>query len=240
MNTKEKSNINFYSKEYYEGSKKRGSKHPLNSYMRDLVLHHTTNHRRLLEIGCAKGEFIKVIRKDFHEIVGIDVSNYAIDVSKNVLPNGITFQWNIERGIDAPFFEEPFDVIVSIATFEHLHRPNEALKYVKNLLASDGLFFLLVPNPNSFKLKLARLFDKNNKYYFFDDPTHFSFFSRSAWEKMLEIAGFKILHSLGRPFIFPKYKFLLPIYNHNYYNTGIFYKSGPEMVFICEKYNFSE
>jgi len=237
MNMKKKLKITAYSKEYYEGRKKRGSKHPINIYIRDLVLYHTSNHGRgrLLEIGCAKGEFLKVIRNDFREVIGIDVSEYAIDVSKQALGKEVTFQWNIETGIDAPFFKNIFDVVVSVATFEHFHRPDKVLKYTKSLLTNNGYFFLLVPNPNSLKLKMARLFDRKNKYYFFDDPTHYSFFSRSTWEKVLEKSGFRILHSLGRPFIFPKTKFLLNLYNHGYYNTGILYETGPEMVFICEK-----
>ena len=223
-----------YKEKYYEGIKKRGGKNIANIYFRNFILKHTPIRNRLLEIGCAKGEFLRLVEDKFLEVIALDISQYSVEKSKNVLKKAITFQHDIERGINSPFLRKPFDIIVSMHTFEHLYKPHVVLGYIRSLLAESGIFFMLVPNPKALKLRLIKIFDKKNRFNIFDDPTHYSFHDRATWTKLLNQAGFYV-ESYGRPFFYLKRKFLIPLYGDSYYNTGSLCETGPELVFVCRK-----
>ena len=92
-----------YSRSYFEGWKKRGNRNVANIYFRNFVLQQVESRNKLLEIGCAKGEFLKLIEKEFYEVIGLDVSQYAINKSKSRLRKAKTFTWDIEKGINTHF-----------------------------------------------------------------------------------------------------------------------------------------
>jgi len=223
-----------YNEQYFEGKTKRGNKNVANILFRNFVLKHTNSRNRLLEIGSAKGEFLKLVEEDFAEVVGIDISQYAINKSKCALKKAKTFLWDIEKGLDAPFIESSFDVIVSMHTFEHFHKPCQVLHNVRSLLLEHGTLFILVPNPKALKLRVAKIFDGKNRFHVLHDPTHYSFHDRNTWTNLIRQAGFNV-QFYGRPFYYLKKKFLMPLYGDSYYENKFLHETGPELVFVCRK-----
>lgn len=224
----------FYDQQYFEGATKRGGRNIANDFFRKFLLNHCPGRQSLLEIGCAKGEFLNLLEADFRILVGIDISEYAIEKSRGRLKKAKTYKWDMESGSAMPFDAEPFDVICSMHTFEHFYSPKLVLRTLTPLLKSDGVLIILVPNPNALKLKLVRLIDPKNRYYIFDDETHYSMHDRNTWSRIINEAGFNV-KSYGRPFYYLKKSWLDSFYGDNYYNQGRFCETGPELVFVCRK-----
>lgn len=223
-----------YDQSYFEGATKRGGRNIANDFFRKFLLMHCERRGSLLEIGCAKGEFLNVLEDDFQTLVGIDISDYAISKSRERANKARTYTWDIENGETLPFPTMLFDVITSMHTFEHFHAPQKVLQTLRPLLQDDGALIILVPNPNALKLKLVRLIDPKNRYYIFDDKTHYSMHDRATWTRLIAGQGFDVT-SYGRPFYYLKRPWLERFYGDHYYNQGPQCETGPELVFVCRK-----
>lgn len=150
------------------------------------------------------------------------------------MKKALTYLWDIENNNEPPFNAGPFDVISSMHTFEHFHSPQKVLQNLRSLLKPDGVMVILVPNPQAMKLKLVRLFDKKNRFYIFDDKTHYSMHDRKTWTRLLSDSGFNVT-SYGRPFFYLKHQWFVSFYGDRYYHQGFACETGPELVFVCRK-----
>lgn len=101
---------------------------------------------KLLEIGCATGQALKVLKDRGWEIVGVDPSLWATGYAKHLL------KLDVRRGVvtDINFPNEEFDAIVLWDTFEHIPNPNEVLTTLTQWLKPDGLLIIYTPDFNKF------------------------------------------------------------------------------------------
>lgn len=124
---------------------------------------------RVLDVGCGKGNFLYEIRTVTGcQAYGIDISktaaktareNYGIDVFTGTI-------------LESPSPDNFFDVITAWAYLEHVHNPSEVLLKMSNLLKSDGLCIISIPNFKSFNAKLFK-----DKWYHLDCPRHLYIFT---------------------------------------------------------------
>lgn len=108
-----------------------------------ILMQHKSSARRLLEIGCAHGGFLRYCRdKGIGEVVGVEVDEktcgFARDFFglKHVYPGGWPEAF-------LPF--ENFDAITGFDVIEHLADPVKGLQRIAQSLAPDGIFFLQIP-----------------------------------------------------------------------------------------------
>ncbi|MCL1976332.1 MAG: methyltransferase domain-containing protein [Firmicutes bacterium] len=95
---------------------------------------------KILEIGCGGGYTSYQIAKRFNcKIVGVDIYEDAAwqrNVHKNV-------QYKcVDLGVNNPFNEEEFDIIISIVAWEHMKHPFEILQQATKVLKRGGSFFI--------------------------------------------------------------------------------------------------
>ena len=103
------------------------------------------NARRVLELGCATGALIKMLRNVGREAYGIDISSYAISKSdKNVKSYLYCLDVETEK---LPFKEGFFDMIVAIDVLEHVAKITYTLHMLSNLLRQGGFLLVTVPKP---------------------------------------------------------------------------------------------
>ncbi len=118
---------------------------------------------RLLEIGCARGDFLRVARKWF-DVYGLEPNPELAGEASAVAPvRGDTIQ-------RAPWGD--FDVIASFHVIEHVDSPNSFVQAAASRLRKDGLLVLETPNIGSLPFKLfgARWREFIPEHYFFFDP----------------------------------------------------------------------
>lgn len=96
----------------------------------------------VLDIGCASGELLHVLRAHGHEAMGIEPNNgygeygraaYGVD-----LRIGTYHDFKGRIG--------PFDAAIAFHVFEHLIDPDDAFAFVRGILKPGGLFIIEVPN----------------------------------------------------------------------------------------------
>jgi len=100
---------------------------------------------RILDVGCAKGFLVKMLKDSGFEAYGVDVSDFALkncpqDVQGNL------FLLDVENQV-LPFKKHWFNVVASIGTLEHLHLEKipYVLSEIHRVLRPNGLLIISVP-----------------------------------------------------------------------------------------------
>jgi len=140
---------------------------------------------KLLEIGCAKGFFLKIASSHGWESYGVDISAHACmfaqkQLNLNVIPQALE---------DADLPERSFDLIALWDTIEHFRDPFKALTKIKSLLKDDGMVVIETPNINSIFFALFR------RHWLGFNPFHLYYFSPYTLKGLLSKAGFSRVNS---------------------------------------------
>ena len=101
--------------------------------------------RRVLEIGCGRGVFARVLAERGAELVAADFSSTAVRYAEQRLSElGVK---TVVADIQAiPLADESFDVVVSQETVEHVHDPARALAELVRVTRRGGTLILTGPN----------------------------------------------------------------------------------------------
>lgn len=149
---------------------------------RKFIRFYSTNHKTLLDIGCAYGHFLNKLKKDY-EVFGMDVSNYAIKIACDRVQCKCK-QGDLEEGIP---FKRKFDIITAISVLEHLPNPEKAIKNIRNSLNDDGLFCFEIPTISNKRSKFVY------NLFFSKDETHVFIKSADEINELVTSCGFKKL-----------------------------------------------
>lgn len=117
------------------------------------ISNYIPNKGKVLDIGCATGVFLDMMKHKGFEPYGVDISDYA---SKYARENfGIKmFKGKLE---DSKFKDELFDVITMWDFIEHVTNPTEVLNIANRLLKKGGMLYILTINDDSMLETLSRL-----------------------------------------------------------------------------------
>ncbi len=142
---------------------------------------------RVLDVGCATGDFLVVARERGWDPVGVDPS----PAREQALAAGVRI---VGRTIDdADVAPHSLDVITFWDVLEHLPDPVASLRRARQLLAPGGLVAATVPNAGS---AVARL--SGRRWFGYKTAgEHLQFFSAATVSRCFEMAGFRV--ELRRP-----------------------------------------
>lgn len=108
------------------------------------------NKGKLLDVGCGKGEFLHLARKNGWDGIGIESSRELAEYARR------TYGINVLEGaLEKLHFENNlFDVVSLNMILEHIDYPNKLLKEISRILKPNGIVFVEAPNVRSFLLSL--------------------------------------------------------------------------------------
>lgn len=188
----------YYPPAYYEEEFVCNPKHHQTRYAREArylrEFEARGGARRLLDVGCANGDFPRFMASRGWSVEGVEVSASTEPIR------------------DFPVYAQPFpeippdapayDAVTAWAVLEHVHNPKAYFRKAARVLKPGGLFVFLVPNFVS--LASRRLFRE-------DVPRHLYFFTRETVKQYLEGAGFRLEREDNSDAIFsmPPENFLL-------------------------------
>lgn len=142
-----------------------------------------TGDGRLLDVGCATGKYLRLMRAVGWRVSGIELDADAAAKARTVTPD--VFEGD---PLDIAFAPASFDVITLFHVIEHLPAPRAALARMLEWLAVDGLMIIEVPNIGGLG---GRLF---GRYWSgLDFPRHLTHFTPATMRAMVERAGGRVV-----------------------------------------------
>jgi 2-polyprenyl-3-methyl-5-hydroxy-6-metoxy-1,4-benzoquinol methylase len=142
----------------------------------DLIRNFRTSGR-LLEVGCARGDFLSVAREWF-DVSGVEPNPSLADDAEKVAP--------IYRDVIETLPWRDFDLITSFHVIEHVDSPKRFVSAMAERIKPGGLLVLETPDINSTPFQLMR-----GKWRQFI-PEHYFFFDQSTMTRLLTDSGFKV------------------------------------------------
>src|SRR3954463_1014397 len=132
---------------------------------------------RLLEVGCARGDFLSVARESF-DVSGVEPNPSLADDAEKVAP--------IYRDVIETLPWREFDLITRFHVIEHVDSPKRFVSATADRIKPGGLLVLETPDINSMPFQLMK-----GKWRQFI-PEHYFFFDPSTMTRLLTECGFKV------------------------------------------------
>lgn len=168
----------------------------------NLIKELVPNGKRVLDIGCAQGNFSLLLAEAGYKVIGSDIEPEALEYARLKYEFGdCTFV--VLNGRNLPF-KNKFDAIILSEVLEHVTYPKEILLVCKAHLNKDGIIIIVTPNklaPHNLPLlNYTKLRDKvereDNDVRAFNSRWfvgHYFSFTAQELRKVLLECGFKIL-----------------------------------------------
>ena len=137
---------------------------------------------KVLDVGCASGNFLKGMQDRGWDAFGVEPSAYASKYANEVL--GL----DVKHGylVDGLFEDDFFDLVMLWDVFEHLEDPETSLEVMRKIIKPGGTLLLSLPNSKSW-----------DRHYFkeawcgWDVPRHYYAYNPELLQRLVERHGFK-------------------------------------------------
>ncbi|MCW4051990.1 MAG: class I SAM-dependent methyltransferase [Candidatus Bathyarchaeota archaeon] len=140
---------------------------------------------KILDVGCAAGYFLKVMKERGYEVRGVEVSKIFADFAKNSYGLSV-FCGDVNQ---ARFANENFDIVTMFDVLSHLRTPSKDLKEINRILKVGGLLILETGNKGEFRSKES--VEKWSDSW--GSPEHLFHYSKKALMILLQKTGFAVL-----------------------------------------------
>ena len=137
---------------------------------------------RVLEIGCASGNFMHELALQGWDVHGIETSESAARAAR-----GLGYPVHVGPLETAPDPAEPFDLVVGWMVLEHLHEPVEALRKLHRWTRPGGWLAVSVPNAGSWEFSTF-----GDAWYALQLPTQLFHYTPETLSMIFERTGWKM------------------------------------------------
>lgn len=142
-------------------------------YLRELE--HGKPGPRLLDVGCANGDFPRFMAARGWLVEGVEISESSQRIND--------FHVHTQEFQNIAVNEPAYDAVTAWAVLEHVHDPMAYFRKAATVVKKGGLFVFLVTNFESVA----------SRYLFCEDvPRHLYFFTRKTVRRYLDAAGFAL------------------------------------------------
>ncbi|WP_448583514.1 methyltransferase domain-containing protein [Thermocrinis sp.] len=143
---------------------------------------------KLLDVGCATGNFLLIAKKFGFDVYGMDAGEEAVQVARK------KYKLNVVKALTfedlPPEMKGPYKVITAFEVIEHLEEPFKFLKDIYDLLEEGG--FVILSCPPYFKFENMALSYRRYKWWYGDyPPNHINRFKPWTLFYGLKLAGFE-------------------------------------------------
>lgn len=121
----------------------------LHPFFVDFVKSHKFSKKSVLDIGCGEGRYLKYLQDRGFEVVGIDSSAKAVEVTRDLLHETKKVQVADMYTYKIPAHQ--YDLIVSVATIQHGHKSDIAalIGRIHDSLLPGGQTFITISETES-------------------------------------------------------------------------------------------
>jgi ubiquinone/menaquinone biosynthesis C-methylase UbiE len=194
----------FYDQVYYKETQQI---YNLNRYYRTLAKKMGIKPgEKVLDIACGTGSWLMATSDFGADIHGVDISDRAIEIGKNSLPNSTL---KVGTAENLPFPDAYFDLVTCLGALEHFLDQPKAIKEMIRVAKPTTRFLILVPNSGFLTYRLG-LF-KGTQQQTIKETIN----SLDEWEKLFNQQGLTTVnrwadtHVLSRSWILRKPYFMV-------------------------------
>lgn len=151
---------------------------------RHLIEAYRLEGKKFLEVGCGRGEFIKVLTEFPVQVFGMENKEELVEIAR---ADGLSVWREFPEGPGQVFCggrEGLFDVFLSFNFLEHQPEPDTMLQAIRCNLSDGGMGLVTVP-------ALEYILDKGSYYELIRD--HIAYYSSGTLRRLLERNGFEVL-----------------------------------------------
>jgi SAM-dependent methyltransferase len=130
---------------------------------------------KLLDIGCANGDFPRFMAGRGWQVEGVETSD-----SSKPITDFLVYKQEFQN---IPVSQPTYDAITAWAVLEHVHDPMAYFRKASEVLKKDGVFVFVVTNFHSVT---------SRKLFCEDVPRHLHFFTRETVKRYLQEIGFTL------------------------------------------------
>lgn len=103
-------------------------------------------NNKVLDTACGDGYGTKLLAEtEADEVWGADINQQAIETAKNKY-SAENLHFRIVDGVDMPFEDNYFDVVISFETIEHIKDYQSFIKEIKRVLKPSGKLIISTPD----------------------------------------------------------------------------------------------
>lgn len=183
-----------------------------------------TKGSKLLDIGCGSGEIGKHYSDLGFQVVGVDFSDVAIDLSKKLGLNAMVM--DVDKGLE--FDDNSFDIILAGDVMEHVFDPIYVISEINRVLKPNGSFYATIPHDVHWKVRIKTLFGysfQEGVYKKSGQFKHHTFFSENLMRYMYENANFDISKLL--------YLYLNPLNGNKAHSNNKLFRILSTLMIVC-------
>ncbi|WP_152973309.1 class I SAM-dependent methyltransferase [Lacinutrix mariniflava] len=152
-----------------------------------------SEEKKLLDIGCGTGAFLKTAQDNGWKVSGIEPNEKARAIANKSCSNSVLDTEELKN-----YINESFDVITLWHVLEHLPNLESQVATLKKLLKPNGTLVIAVPNFKSYDALHYK-----NFWAAFDVPRHLWHFSKDSISKLFLKEGMKVEKTL--PMVFDSF-----------------------------------
>jgi cyclopropane fatty-acyl-phospholipid synthase-like methyltransferase len=162
-------------------------------------------NKKVLELGCANGFMSEYLTEKLKcTVIAVEINYHQATVAQKKCfhcINGDIEDTNTMKKIIKKCKEiNGVDIILASSILEHLVNPDQVLFDLKEILLKDGFIIVSIPNIAHWSIRRNLFFGKfNYGEYGIMDNTHLRFFTIETGRRLVEQAGYKIVHFSVEP-----------------------------------------
>ncbi|MBP5318527.1 MAG: class I SAM-dependent methyltransferase [Paludibacteraceae bacterium] len=154
--------------------------------------------RRILEVGCGSGVFLRSLERDDRELWGMDINAEMAEPAREVchrllIGDAMQLLGELPDGY--------FDCIVFNDVLEHLAWPGKLLRKIRGKLGAGGCIVASIPNIRYIGVLVTGLLWHKDFCYTPEggvlDDTHLRFFTRRSMRRLIEQSGYEVCSCQG-------------------------------------------
>jgi len=159
------------------------------NFARALSAIESAPRRKLLDVGCAEGQFLYMARRIGFDVTGLDFNPVSLQIARNVFGISSVYQYSVEE-LAERFPGASFDVVTMFEVLEHTADPLGMLKSLTKVM-KPGALPLSVPGWKRWPV----LFHPE-----VDSPPHYlTLWTEEALAKILKRAGLEVRMITRKP-----------------------------------------
>ncbi len=146
---------------------------------------------KILDVGCATGEFLRAAKKAGYTVEGIELSRWSSEIAEKA---GITVHRKRLKFMPQKLTGK-YDAITLFGVIEHFEHPAEEIRYIYKLLKPGGLLIIWTGDIDSIPSKILR------KNWWYWQGQHIQYFSHKSLNFLCKTCGFEHLETKIYPFV---------------------------------------